>query len=108
MTRYSDEVSSAIRTVTVSTPNASYDVEIGKGLLASVGFRVDELHIGAGVDHAGDLEREQPAERRVGRRVGERERHPLVVKDPLATLPEPLPRAGVMIDFCRLNQGATS
>ena len=42
-TRYSDEVSSAFRTVTVRTPHVSYDVEIGTGLLASVGARVDAL-----------------------------------------------------------------
>ena len=33
----------AVRTITVRTPNVSYDVEIGRGLLASVGSRVDEL-----------------------------------------------------------------
>ena len=43
MTRYPDEVSSTVKTVTVRTPNVSYDVEIGTGLLASVGSRVDAL-----------------------------------------------------------------
>ena len=36
-------MSAAARTVTVRTPNVSYDVEIGTGLLASVGSRVDAL-----------------------------------------------------------------
>lgn len=43
MSRYSDEVSSDVKTVTVRTPNVSYDVEIGTGLLGSVGSRVDAL-----------------------------------------------------------------
>jgi 3-dehydroquinate synthase len=47
MRRYSGGVSSAIRTVTVRTPNVSYDVEIGTGLLASVGSRLDALLEGA-------------------------------------------------------------
>ena len=41
-------MSSTVRTVTVRTPNVSYDVEIGRGLLASVGSRVDDL-LGGGV-----------------------------------------------------------
>ena len=36
-------MSSAHKTVTVRTPSLSYDVEIGTGLLASVGSRVDAL-----------------------------------------------------------------
>ena len=40
-------MSSAVRTVTVRTPNVSYHVEIGTGLLASVGARLDALLQGA-------------------------------------------------------------
>jgi 3-dehydroquinate synthase len=42
-TRYPDVVSSATRIVTVRTPSLSYAVEIGTGLLANVGSRVDAL-----------------------------------------------------------------
>jgi len=48
-------VSAAVRTVTVRTPNVAYDVEIGTGLLASVGTRVDALlqgGLGAGKQRA--------------------------------------------------------
>lgn len=48
-------MSSANQTVTVRTPNVSYDVEIGTGLLASVGSRVDGLldgGLGAGRQRA--------------------------------------------------------
>ena len=48
-------MSAAVRTVTVRTPNVAYDVEIGTGLLASVGTRVDALlqgGLGAGKQRA--------------------------------------------------------
>jgi 3-dehydroquinate synthase len=48
-------VSSTVKTVTVRTPNVSYEVEIGTGLLASVGARVDALlegGLGAGRQRA--------------------------------------------------------
>jgi 3-dehydroquinate synthase len=47
MKRYPDQVASEVRTVTVRTSNVSYEVEIGTGLLASVGSRLDALLEGA-------------------------------------------------------------